>query len=299
MTLRLRKMSHAERKAWTGFFYVLPWFIGFIYFFADPFIRSLIFSVSDVELTVGGAKLTFVGLQNYRFAFTGDSVFVRELTASLRQMATNTPLIVIYSLFIATVLNQRFVGRLFARAVFFMPVIIASGVVISILRGDAFSRSVISGERVSALFEGGGIGVVLLRSGLPVEMIQFIQQTVNSIFELSWRSGIQILIFLAALQTIPRSMYEAASMEGATAWESFWKITFPLISPMVLVNIVYTIIDAFVDVSNPAMNLIAKYSRDLRMAYSSALSWIYFPIVFAVIMIVYSVMNRRIFYRVD
>jgi ABC-type sugar transport system permease subunit len=292
-------MTSAQRKAWTGFLYILPWFIGFIYFFADPFIRSLVYSFSHVSLGVGGVELEWVGIRNYVFAFTADQKFVRALSSSVVQMLSGTPLIVVYSLFIATIINQQFRGRLLVRAIFFMPVIIASGVVISILRGDVLSRAILSGERVSALFEGGGVTGFLLRAGLPLDLVRFIQQSVNNIFELSWRSGIQILVFLAALQTIPRSMYEAASMEGATSWESFWKITFPLITPMVLVNVVYTIIDAFVDFSNPVMQMIAIFSRDLKLAYASTLSWIYFVIAFVVIAIVYGLMNRRVFYRVD
>jgi len=292
-------MTQAQRKAWTGFFYICPWLIGFLYFFLDPFLRSLIFSLSHVKLGLGGVDLTFVGVRNYIFAFTADPKFVRALTTAIIDIASKTPMIIVYSLFIATILNQKFVGRTLTRAVFFLPVIIASGVVIQILRGDAFSRTVMDGERSSALFESEGIMQVLFRSGLHIDIVRFIQDLVNDIFELSWRSGIQILVFLAGLQTIPKSMYEAAEIEGATGWESFWKVTFPLITPMILVNVVYTIVDGFVDYSNPVMYMIAIFSRDLKMAYSSTLSWIYFIIVFIIIIVVYGFINKRVFYRVD
>jgi ABC-type sugar transport system permease subunit len=136
-------------------------------------------------------------------------------------------------------------------------------------------------------------------SSLSAEIIGYIQDLVNNIFELSWRSGIQILVFLAGLQTIPTQMYEVASIEGATKWESFWKITFPLISPLLLVNVVYTIIDSFTDIGNTTMSYIFDIARNLRIAYGSALAWVYFLLVALVIGIVYRAINRHVFYIVE
>lgn len=124
-------------------------------------------------------------------------------------------------------------------------------------------------------------------------------QIVSGVFDLTWKAGLQIVLFIAGLQTIPAQLYEAAQVEGATGWESFWKITFPMITPMLMVNLIYTIIDNFTDYSNVVMKYILNFGRQLDFVYSAALSWIYFVLVFVIVGVVYAVLNRKVVYTVD
>ncbi len=294
--MRGRKMSYQRKKAWTGFWFISPWLLGFIFLFARPMCHSLVYSFHKLQIRPSGLEMTFIGLDNYRRAFLQDPQFVRQLTESITGMLYQVPIIVIFSLFIAYVINQDFFGRTLVRAIFFLPVIIASGVVMDILRGDALAQALLTGQKASSLFEVTALQNILLESGLPQEIVSLFLRVVNDIFELSWKSGIQILVFLAGLQTIPRSLYEAAAVEGATGWESFWKITFPMISPMILLNLIYTIIDNFTDYSNTLMVTIARLAADLQIAYSSTLAWIYFIIVFCIIGVTYKIVDKRVFY---
>jgi ABC-type sugar transport system permease subunit len=213
-------------------------------------------------------------------------------------MIYQVPVIVIFSLFIAIILNQKFFGRTFVRATFFLPVIIASGVVISIIKGDFLSQAMMSTTSVSHLFSTTFLNSLLSESGIPYSLTSLITTTVDNMFELIWKSGIQILIFLAGLQTIHVSQYEAAKIEGATGWEIFWKITFPMISPITILNVMYTIIDSFRDYSNPVINQIATSTQQLKLEFSLAMSWSYFAFVIFVIACVYVVINRYVFYQV-
>lgn len=294
-----KTMAYEKRKALSGFLFILPWLIGFIFFFLKPLIMSFLFSVNSLKYETTGIEYTFIGKKNYIDAFTIDSKFVIQLTAAMKDMALQVPIIIMFSLFIAIVLNQKFRGRLLARAIFFLPVIIASGVVMNIIMNlDVNSMSMITGSK-SAFGNMQSLGKVFENLGLPINIINTIITTANNIFQLSWKSGIQILIFLAGLQTIPKSVYEASSIEGATHWETFWKITFPMISPMIMVNLVYTIIDNFTDNSNPLIITILETSQAMKLSYSAALSWIYFLFIIVVLIVVYLLINKRVYYMND
>ena len=183
---------------------------------------------------------------NFKYAFAADPQYKQNLITVLKDTAITTPMILIFSLFIAVILNQEFKGRGFARAIFFLPVIIATGPVYNIISGDIASTGADSGAQFSTLFETDIVDQLLEFVGvmnISAQLSNIINSVVTNIFGLVWSSGIQILIFLAALQNIPVSAKEAASMEGATAWEYFWKITLPYVSPMILANFIYTVID--------------------------------------------------------
>lgn len=292
------RMSYERRKSLAGWGFISLWLVGALIFFVVPLIQSVLYSFNRIELTETGFTLSPVGWQHYREIFNSDPYFIPLATSAFTSMLRNTPIIVILSLFIALLLNQRFPGRLLFRGMFFLPVIIANGVIIGIINGDALSGSMMSSAGSSAMFRGDFLRGLLLETGVSESLMTTLTGLVDSLFELIWKTGVQILIFLAGLQTISSAMYEAAKIEGATGWETFWKVTFPMVSPMILLNVVYTVIDQFTDASNPIMAYIQSQTKNMALETGAAMSWLYFLAVMAVLGVVYAVINRKVFYEV-
>lgn len=292
------KLPYEKRKSLVGFAFTLPFVIGFLMLFLFPLVESFWYSLNELTITTSGFTSKFVGLANYQQALLGDTEFVPVFVGTLKDLAYQVPTILVFSLIMALVLNQEFPGRTVAKSVFFLPVIIASGVIIEILQGDVMSSMLLSGEKSTStsLFQVNALTDMMREMGLSDSIVNLITTTTNSIFELSWRSGIQILLFIAGLQTVPTHLYEAANIDGCTAWERFWKITFPLLTPMVIVNLVYTIVDHFTSASNATMQLILDHGSDLHFSYSSALAWMYFVVIVVVLAVVYAIINKRVSY---
>ena len=300
-TIRQKKhvMPYESKKSLAGFLFVSIWVIGFIFFFLLPFLQSVRYSFSDIVLNPnGGYTLNFIGWKNYIKAFTTDAEFLPAVFSSLGAMLYQVPIIVLFSLFVAIILNQKFVGRTFVRGIFFIPIIVANGVILSIMNGDVLSQTIMQGSSSSTLFQSEFLYELMFKSAMSQEFVNGLTGVVDSLFALIWKSGIQIIIFLAGLQTIADSMYEAAKIEGATGWETFWKITFPMISPMIILNLIFTIIDSFTDYNNVVMKYINEQQIGMRLAYSSTLGWIYFLMVAVIIVMVYLIINKRVFYQV-
>lgn len=292
----LKKLSYEKKKSLLGYFYISPWLLGFTALLLIPMVQSLLYTFSEVTIESGRVDLSFVGLSNYEYVLRQNATYVRYLVESLYTEILEMPLILILSLIVSLLLNQKFRGQKLFRCIFFLPVIIASGAIIQILKGDALSNSMMSGESTSALFQTFDFQQMLYDYGLPEDLVQFAVSISDGVFELIWKSGIQILLFIAGLQAIPNQLYEVASIEGASAWETFWKVTFPMVGPVAMVNLVYTVSDAFMDQSNITMNLIVEEGRKLNYAYSATMAWIYFAVVFIVIGVVYFIVDRKISY---
>ena len=285
-----------------GYGFLAIWIIGTIYFFIKPLIVSFIYSLNETSITLGAMQLKFIGIQNYIDTFTKDTDYVDALLAVLKDTLWKTPLIIIFSIFIAVILNQKFRGRTFARAVFFLPVIIATGPVMSIINGDMDSSGYAGGaDQFSTMFETDMAGALLRFLGvynISDSVTEVISLITSDIFNLVWNSGIQIIIFLAALQNIPFSAKEAAQIEGATGWEFFWKITLPYISPMIIANLIYTIVDSFIDPANGVMALVLQQASAWNHGYSAAMAWAYFLIVILALGIVLPIVNKFVYYEV-
>lgn len=295
----MRKVTNEKRNARAGRLFVLPFYIGFALFILYPMLQSLSFVFSKVTIEVGGFVTDNVGLDNIRYLFLEDPDFNKNLVASLLQILYQVPVVLIAALFFAIILNQKFFGRTLVRAIFFLPVIITSGVVMAIMKADAFANSLISGAGGMQSISSStsyGLQEILISVGLNMEIVEYFTFISNNLFDLLWRTGIQMIIFLAGLQTISPSLYEASSIEGASAWENFWMITIPMISPMILVNLVYTVVDVFTDSTNSVMLMVSSSLKSQAFANASAMAWIYFVIVgiaLAIVVALYSRMMRK------
>lgn len=305
------KISYERRKALYGYGFISVWLLGTLLWFLVPLFESLCYCFMDnaqLKPDVGGMRKVWLWnagqsmFENFKYVFAGDPEYKQDLLIVLKDTAITTPMILIFSLFIAVILNQKFKGRGFARAIFFLPVIIATGPVYNIISGNITSTGADSSAQFSTLFETDIVGELLEFLGvmkINSHLSDMINSVVTNIFGLIWSSGIQILIFLAALQNIPVSAKEAASMEGATAWEYFWKITLPYVSPMILANFIYTVIDSFTKSNNLVMERVLSKQLDWDYAHAASMVWSYFAIVMLVVGIVTAVINRFIFYEVE
>lgn len=298
-----------KRKARSGWLFVLPFVLGFIFIYLPIIFDSIKFSFSEIVIqTGGGYKLNFVGMQNYSNAFLVDTTFSTTLVAGLQQLIIDIPAIVLFSLFIAIILNQKILGRAAFRAIFFIPVILTTGLISQIdtnnavldymrdasidtgAGGESTSTGIVSAMDIERLFSGMVVGN---------QIVPIVVNIVNRIFDVVNRCGVQMLIFLSGLQSISPAIYESCQIDGASGWETFWKVTLPMISPIILVNVIYTIIDAFTSASNKVMEYIDSVynSPNNGNVLSSAMSWTYFLIVILIIAAVAGIISSVVFYQ--
>lgn len=306
MAKRKKQRNLRRRNAITGYLFIAPFIVGFLVFLLKPMIESIIMSLGDtVADPKGGGFVTnkifeggWKGSQYYR-AFFYDKDFKNRLVDSLKDMAIQVPAIIVFSFFIALLLNQQFKGRGLIRAIFFLPVILSSGVIV----GLEFNNSLMGSMKDMIKESGDGMNITaslesLLRTtGIGGKLLDPVFKIIEAVYDVALASGIQIVIFLSALQTVAPSMYEAAKIEGCTAWESFWKITFPLVSSMILVNLVYTVIDFLMKTDNQVMDWInLKANPGMKYSLSAAMAWSYFVIVAGVLGIIALILSRRVYY---
>ncbi len=288
-----RRISLRAKSAWTGRLFILPLYIGFLLFFLRPVAESLSFAFHNVTMAPNQYDMEFVGFDNIRYLFTQDPNFSRWLWEAVVNLLWQVPVILIASLLIAVILKSNFHGRSLVRGIFFLPVIIASGLIINLVRDDTVANSVLSGNVVASgtVFQSTALSDLLVQSGLDAGIVSFITTIYNNIFDLLWQTGIQTIIFLAALQSISSSLYEASAIEGATAWEDFWKITVPMISPMIMLNTFYTIIDSFTNTKNYIMQAVLEQMVRQR-GMASAMAWIYFLAIALILLVITLVFSR-------
>ena len=309
--------SLEKRKSKAGWMFVLPFIIGFAIIYLPMIFDSIKYSFTIKTSVRGTTIFTFCGFENYSNALfnTAESQdFVKILLSGLGQLAFQIPAILMFSLFMAVLLNQKMAGRALFRAILFIPVILSTGIMDSLSTNDnALTNRMDSAEGID---DGSGqstasqivnsLDIQQLLSGMKIgtKLVDFVVNIINNIYDIVNRSGVQLLIFLAGLQSISPAIYESCQIDGASAWETFWKITFPMISPMILVNGIYTVIDSFTSESNLVMSYInSVYSNNTDSTINSpetlasAMSWIYFLIVVVVILIVFALCSAFIFYQ--
>lgn len=274
------KSKLGRKNSLIGMAFISPWVIGFIIFTLYPLINSIRISFNSVAIKPEGMEYTWAGGEFYNYAINVNTSFKLDLGATAMMIGCSTPVVLVFSLIIAILLNQQFAGRSFFRTVFFMPVIIMSGPVIS---------SLLTGHTVDFTDEGSQIFIFL--SGLPTFVSKPCLFVLDNLVLILWFSGVQILIFLAGLQKISPTLFEAADIDGASSWEKFWKITLPHIAPLALICAVYTVVDISNYSGNAVNDDISKNLFNTSMMYSlsAAMSWIYFGVVLLILFLVYLV----------
>lgn len=311
LKVKKRKAKSLEKQKSTfGWLFILPFLLGFFLIYLPMIISSVQISFSSIAYEDIGQVLTWVGFDNYSKALLEEADFVKTLVECLGGMAFDIPAIIIFSLFMAIMLNQDMKGRAAFRAIFFVPVIVSTGIIESIDLQNTLAQI---GEQVSQLGQEGVEGTV--NAGTEIinaidverffgsmkigaELATVVSGWANNVYSIVNRSGVQMLIFLAALQSISPSIYESCKVEGATGWETFWKITFPMISPMILVNLVYTIIDSFTTKSNVMMSFITTASNEANgKPIGTAMAWLYFLIVIIILAVCAAFASLFVFYQ--
>lgn len=298
-----RHMGLTERKGMWGYVFILPFLIGLVFIFLPAVIQSLLYSFHDVVIEFNHIAMTYKGVQNYIDAFMADANFRVVLLNAMKGILIDSAVIILFSFFISNVLNQRFHGRGLARTIFFLPVVLSVGIVAAMEEANAMYNAMeIVGESAGEFDQMGmqamfSTMMIMERIGLPASVTSFMTGVINNMYHIVNSSGVQILVFLSALQAISPSVFEAAKVEGATKWEEFWKITFPLLTPSLLVCVVYTVIDTFTNPIYGVMTYIQTLAfSNGKMGYAAALSWIYFLIVIAVLGITAGIIARRVTY---
>ncbi len=298
----MKRRSHFERKkARAGYVFVLPWVIGFLLFFLIPIVNSLIYTFNDVKLSANGFTMNWVGFSNYQHLLLKDASYPQLLGTAVGNMLYEVVIVTMFSLLVAVILNQKFHGRTFYRAVFFLPIILTSGVVYTMMQSVIGGGSTLSGGQNAFMFQSAGLKELMLQGNVPTDVVNFISNIVDRIFSLISKSGVQILLFLSGLQKIPASGYEACKIEGASSWDIFWKITIPLVSPIIFLNIVYTIIDSFMayGTSSSGNTMMAAiqdmgFGKVMKLSYSATMAWIYFLVVILFLGLAYLLIGKRV-----
>ena len=295
--MKRRNQGITKLKSRYGLLFVTPWLIGFILFFAMPAVQSILYSFSDVQLTGEGLQIGLVGLKHYRYALLENPNYVTNMWSSVGTILYSLPFILLISLVLALILNQKFRGRLFFRALFFLPVIISTGIVLNLM--FLTTGSDMTGASASESLTGNMFSVadVISVLNLPAVISDYVEQVINSIFDLIWSSGIQIVLFIAGLQAIPASLYEASRVEGATKWEEFWFITFPMLSQVTLLVALFTMVEQLTSSRNALVSQLFQLMNAGLFTPASAVLWAYFVIVGAVMGLVLGLYNRILIKR--
>lgn len=294
------KLSLTKKRSMWAYFFLLPWLIGVVLVFAAPLVLSISFSFSEVTVD-NGYSLQFIGFENYRYAFFGDEKFLQYFASTIGDLLYEVPIILVYSFLVAVLLKEKFPGVTVFKFIFFLPVILSSDLFFGLLNNfgtvtDSTLDSVMNSAS-SGMLESLNLSKYLTELGLSKKIVDILTGPVDKVYEIVTCSGIQIFIFLAGIYSVPPDLYEAAHVEGANAWEKFWMITFPMVMPMILVNVIYSIVDTFISESNLVMEYVYELSfKNFNFGLSSAICWIYFTVIAVILAIVFAVINKRTFY---
>ena len=316
-----KSSSLIERRDRLGWIFILPFLIGLVFLYASVIWESFTYSFAQYNVIPaikgGGYSLTFVKFENFSEILlkvvegdTEGKTYIEMIFTSFASQIVEIVIIVMFSLFIAVLLNQKMIGRTAFRAIFFIPVVVGAGIIAKI---DATASEILDsmasldgidmgtangGNGSSGLVSAMDVNMLLGSLGLPTTFTDMIVGLVESIYSIVNRAGVQMLIFLSGLQSISPAIYESCSIDGASGWESFWKITFPMLSPMILVNAFYTIIDSFTAESNEVMQAIIAISPNgVPSGTQSALAWTYFGIVIVALLLVALLFKNFVFYN--
>lgn len=282
----LRNMPLRKRRNIAAYLFLIPWLMGLVIFVARPLFQSIIFSFHRVRMFPTGMELEFVGLQNFRDVWFRDIFFITALITYILDTIIRVPIIVVIALILAILLNQKMRFQGFFRVIFFLPVIIASGPVINELAATGATSIPMLDVAAIQMF---------LATIFPDFIVEPVVGVFNQIILILWFTGVQILIFLAGLQKISPSLYEAAKIDGGSDWECFWKITLPTIKPIILINLVFTLVNLSNHSTNPIIDLImdSMFSGTTDYGYASAMAWLYAIVVGFLLLVVFLFFIKR------
>ena len=286
MKNRKLRITMSQKLSLTGLLFVAPWLVGFVIFFLSPLAQAIAFSVNKVIITAAELRMEPVGAGNYADIFIRDAYYVDRLLNFIKELVLQLPLILVFSLVIAILINQRIKGQGIFRTIFFLPIIAVSGPVMEMLTT--------SGATTIPLVQQYGL-YDLITSVLP----HFLQEPVISLFSelllILWYSGVPTLMFLAGLQKVDRTLFEAAFVDGASDWVAFWKITLPSIKGMILVNSIYVTVFLATAETNEVISLIQDNMFDASKGFgiASAMSWIYSLCIVLIIAVCYLLFGRE------
>lgn len=293
----MKRMSMKKKRNITGILFVLPFMLGIVTVFGVALGQSFWYSLQKFIINQGISEPFYNGIENYRNALFVDPQFVRIVVTTVGDMLLNLPIILIFSFFAANLLNQKFKGRALARAIFFFPVVATIGVIASLGADDLLMGIMGPGGGTDSSV-AGQVRSLLFSTNISPTILNYIFSAVDRIYLIVNMSGVQILIALSGLQAISPSLYESADIDGATGWEKFWKITFPMMSPMLILNGVYTIIDLLTRTDNELMSLIRNTAFQAgQTGLGSAMSWIYFAVISLMLAILILPASRKVFYN--
>lgn len=280
----------------TGMLFVLPFVIGFIWLFFKPLLESANYTFHRVSVDSNGLVLEPIGFENWQYLVTKDSAFMKQVTKILSSVTVEVLVIMFMSIFLAVLLVDKFPGRLFFRVCLFLPMIFASDAILHTfgLLGGTSEMTAESNEFVMMSGETTGfIKDIISSFGILTPLIEKFTVYAGKLFNLLWNMSLQIVIFIIGLQAIPPHLYEVAKMEGATPWETFWKITFPLLTPSILLCLIYSIIDYFNTSTNKIVQMIDENMVN-RLDYACTQSWAYSLLVFAIVLVINAILSRKV-----
>ena len=283
---RVFTLPYRVRQALHGYLFVLPWIIGFLLFTMLPLVQTFRYSLNKVLVSATGVEQTFIAWENYTHALFTDPTFIELLIEYTVETLVSVPIILIFSMIIALFLNLKLPLKGIFRTIFFLPVVITSGPVI---------RELVSQGATSVPQIASSPAVIAFVEQLPRALRNPVEYLLTSFILILWFSGVQILIYLASLQKIDRSIYEAAAIDGASAWESFWKITLPSLSTTNIVVAIYTVITLSHFSENKVVRYIYAQTYDIKggIGYASAISFLYFAALVLILLIIYLLLAWR------
>jgi len=297
MAKKSKNLSLEKQSRKYGYIFTAPFIIGLTFGIIYPIVLSLVYSFGKIIPTSAGYNINFVALENYKYIFTVDATFNKMLVSTLKTTLLNVPVVVIFSFFLASVLNGNFFGRSLARTILFLPLILFSNIVMSLMSSDAVSASIAEKSGVVTGEFSGVFAELLNKAHISTSVSSILTSSVDNIGNILAMSVIPTIVILAGLQSISASVYEASYMEGATPWEVFWKISLPIVSPMILVSVIYCIIDSFTSVSNTVISRVRKECfTNLSLGLGSAMAWSYLLIVLLIVGACYLVANKFVSY---
>ncbi len=297
MKVKKRNRGITELKSRYGRIFVLPWVIGIVIFFLIPLVQSVIFSFSEISIAAGSIKTDILGMGHYKEILNVDPNYTVWLKNSVTSFLYSLPIIILISIVLALLLNQKFRGRLFFRALYFLPVIISTGAIMNLIFQTTSSD--LSGIGVSESYSASMFSVedIVTWLGLDGQIGEYISLVISKIFDLVWSCGIQTVLFLAGLQSVPASLYEASRVEGATKWEEFWFITFPMLSRVTLLVAVFTMVELITNERTEMVKQVYSMMRSGIYDKTSAMLWFYFLVNGALMGFVVFLYNRFLMKR--